>query len=100
MPPAPSRRQLLVGPRLPPPLAPSIAQHVFVASSTGTTIFRINDDLSPAVVGFYNSTATFGQPTSVAYNPVYDELAISVRAHDALTRGQVYIVSSVEDWIG
>ena len=75
-------------------------QHVFVASSTGVTTFRIDNDLSPAVVGFYNSTATFGEPTSVAYNPVYDELAISVKAFDTLTKGQVYIVSSVEGWMG
>ena len=63
-------------------------------------MLQIDEDLSPAIVGFYNTTATFGDATSVAYNPVYDELAISVRAHDTLTKGKVYIVSSVEDWIG
>lgn len=52
------------------------------------------------MIGFYNSMSTFGEPTSVAYNSVYDELAISVTAFDPLTKGQVYIVSSVESWIG
>ena len=43
---------------------------------------------------------TFGEATSVAYNPVYDELAIAVKSYDALTKGNLHIVSSVEDWIG
>ena len=51
------------------------------------------------MVGFYDSMKDFGTPNSVAYSPVNDELAIAVAAHDVLTKGQVYIVSSVEDWV-
>lgn len=60
---------------------------------------ELGADLSPYFVGIYNSTVSFGGTTSVAYNPVHDELAIAVSAYDPLTKGAVYIVSSVEDWI-
>lgn len=73
---------------------------MFVAAPTGVTIFQIGDDLSPALVGLYNSTATFGEATSVAYNSVYDELAIAVKSYDDLTKGHLHVVPSVEDWIG
>lgn len=75
-------------------------QHAFTSSSTGLTIFKVGDDLSPYMIGFYDTMLTFGAPTSVAYNSVYDELAISVTAYDPLTKGQVYVISSVENWIG
>ncbi|CBJ25800.1 alkaline phosphatase [Ectocarpus siliculosus] len=81
---------------LPPP--PS-GQHVFAASATGVSILKLGDDLSLWELGFYDSMTTFGEPTSVAYNPVFDEVAISVRAFDPLTRGRVYVVKSCEDWI-
>eukprot|EP00904_Undaria_pinnatifida_P006684 jgi/Undpi1/3145/HiC_scaffold_15.g06519.m1 len=74
-------------------------QHLFVASSTGVNVMELGADLSPYFVGIYNSTVSFGGTTSVAYNPVHDELAIAVSAYDPLTKGAVYIVSSVEDWI-
>lgn len=64
-----------------------------------------DDDLSPEMVGFYD-LAGVGETTSVAYNPVYDELAISVKATDddgvadPLSKGTVRVVQSVVDWIG
>lgn len=64
------------------------------------TILKLGEDLNPEMVGFYDSMSSFGEPTSVAYNDVYDELAISVKSSDPLTRGQVYIISSVKDWMG
>lgn len=64
------------------------------------TILKLDDDLTPVFVGYYNSTATFGESTSVTYNPVYDELAIAVKSYDALTKGELRVISSVEDWIG
>lgn len=36
---------------------------------------------------------------SVAYNPKYDELAITVKPEDPLTKGKLYIVTDVEKWI-
>ena len=75
-------------------------QHLFAAATSGLTVFVLDSDtLDPTFVGFYNATATHGEATSVAYNKVYDELAISVAAYDELTQGQVHIISSVEDWI-
>ncbi|CAB1115103.1 unnamed protein product [Ectocarpus sp. CCAP 1310/34] len=74
-------------------------QHVFAASATGVSILKLGDDLSLSELGFYNSMAAFGEPTSVAYNPVFDEVAISVKAFDPLTKGRVYVVKSSEDWI-
>ncbi|CAM9455468.1 unnamed protein product, partial [Scytosiphon promiscuus] len=56
------------------------------------------------MVGFYDLTAA-GETTSVAYNPVFDELAIAVKAtdddgvEDPLTKGHVRVVPSVVDWI-
>ena len=41
----------------------------------------------------------FGEPTSVAYNPIRDEVAISVKAFDPLERGRVYVVQSADEWI-
>ncbi|CAN0128269.1 unnamed protein product, partial [Ascophyllum nodosum] len=74
--------------------------HLFAAATSGLTVFVLDPDtLDPTLVGFYNATATHGEATSVAYNNVYDELAISVKAYDELTQGQVHIISSVEDWI-
>ena len=36
---------------------------------------------------------------SVAYNPRYDELAITVKPEDLLTKGKVHIVSDVRRWL-
>ena len=74
-------------------------QHIFVASSSGITVLQLEDDLVPDPIGFYNDTAVHGEPTSVAYNDRWDELAISVKAEDPLTKGKVYIVSDVASWI-
>ncbi|CAN0162374.1 unnamed protein product, partial [Ectocarpus fasciculatus] len=74
--------------------------HVFAASATGVSILKLGDDLSLSELGFYSSMVTFGEPTSVAYNSVYDEVAISVKAFDPLTKGRVYVVKSSDDWIG
>lgn len=60
----------------------------------------MGEDLALEKIGFYDAMASFGEPTSVAYSAVYDELAISVKSSDPLTKGKVYIVRSVEDWIG
>lgn len=74
--------------------------HLFAAATSGVTVFVLDPDtLDPMPIGFYNATATHGESTSVAYNDVYDELAISVAAYDPLTLGQVHIISSVEDWV-
>lgn len=75
------------------------AQMLFVASSSNVTVLQLKDDLSVSELGSYDSMTAFGNPTSVAYSDTYDELAISVAAADPLTKGRVYIVSSVENWI-
>lgn len=75
------------------------AQMLFVSSATNITILELNDDLGVDEVGFYDSMITFGNPTSVAYSGEYDELAFSVAAEDPLTKGRVYVVSSVDDWV-
>lgn len=72
---------------------------MFAASTTGLSILELGDDLSLSKIGFYDTMASFGEPTSVAYSDVYDELAISVKSFNPLTKGKVYIVQSVEDWI-
>lgn len=63
------------------------------------SILKVGDDLSLSELGFYNSMVAFGEPTSVAYNSVFDEVAISVKAFDPLTRGRVYVIKSADDWI-
>lgn len=72
---------------------------MFAASTTGVSILELADDMSLAKIGFYDTMSSFGEPTSVAYSTVNDELAISVKAQDPLTRGQLYVVSSVEAWM-
>lgn len=74
------------------------------------TVLKLGDgsdtdgDLSPTLVGFYDLTGA-GETTSVAYNSVYDELAIAVKAtdddgvEDLLSKGHVRVVPSVADWI-
>lgn len=74
------------------------------------TVLKLGDgsvedgDLSPSLVGIYDLSAV-GETTSVAYNSVYDELAMSVKAidgngaEDPLSKGTVRIVPSVADWI-
>lgn len=74
-------------------------QLLFVTSATGLSILQLGDDLSPVQLGSYTSMVDFGSPTSVAYSSEYDELAISVANPDPLTKGRVYIVSSVEGWV-
>jgi len=60
--------------------------------------------LSPDKIGFYD-LASAGETTSVAYNSVYDELAISLKAIDedgmeyALAKGSVHVIPSVAGWI-
>lgn len=62
-------------------------------------ILQLGDDLSPSQIGFYASMVDFGEPTSVAYNAKRDEVAISVKAFDPLTKGRVYVVPSADEWI-
>ncbi|CAB1109406.1 unnamed protein product [Ectocarpus sp. CCAP 1310/34] len=92
----------------PPPLLAS--QHVFLASDGGLTVLKLGDgsvedgNLSRSLVGIYDLSAE-GETTSVAYNSVCDELAMSVKAidddgaEDPLSKGTVRIDPSVADWI-
>lgn len=72
---------------------------LFVVSSAGLSVLEIGEDLSPTMLGAYSGMMDFGTPTSVSYSENYDELAISVASEDPLTKGRVYVVSSVEDWV-
>lgn len=72
---------------------------MFAASATGVSVLKLGEDLSLSEIGFYTSMVPFGEPTSVAYNSVYDEVAISVKAFDPLVKGRVYIVKSASEWM-
>ncbi len=74
-------------------------KYLFAASATGVSILKVGEDLSPSQVGFYTSMIDFGEPTSVAYNAKRDEVAMSVKSEDPLTKGRVYVVPSVDEWI-
>eukprot|EP00752_Nemacystus_decipiens_P017246 g15450.t1 len=74
-------------------------KYMYAASATGISILELGDDLSPSQIGFYTGMVEFGEPTSVAYNAVRDEVAFSVKAFDPLTKGRVYVVPSADDWI-
>lgn len=74
-------------------------QYLFAAAANGIFILAVGDDLSPSEIGYYGSTTDFGEPTSVAYNPVYDEVAFSVKSLDPLTKGRVYVVPSFDEWM-
>eukprot|EP00903_Cladosiphon_okamuranus_P012016 g11282.t1 len=80
-------------------IVPGKDKYMFAASATGVSILMLGDDLSPSEVGFYTSMVEFGEPTSVAYNAKRDEVAISVKSFDPLTKGRVYVVPSLDDWI-
>lgn len=76
------------------------SQMVFASSNNGVAVLQLKDNLDMEELGFYGSMVSFGNPTSVAYSAVYDELAIAVAAADPLTKGRVYIVDDVEKWVG
>ncbi|CAM9455187.1 unnamed protein product [Scytosiphon promiscuus] len=75
------------------------SNHVLAASATGVSILKLGEDLSLSEIGFYSTMVPFGEPTSVAYNSVYDEVAISVKSFDPLVKGRVYIFKSASEWI-
>ncbi|CAM9565311.1 unnamed protein product [Pylaiella littoralis] len=73
--------------------------YLFASSAAGIYVFMVGADLSPTKVGFYANMTDFGEPTSVAYNSVYDTVAFSVKSFDALTKGRVYVVPSFDKWM-
>lgn len=85
--------------RTPLPTAPVCLQMLFVTSSSGLSVLQLNSSLGVDLLGTYEAMSDFGSPTSVSYSETHDELAISVASEDPLTKGRVYIVSSVDSWV-